>query len=49
MIHRFEDAIADAKKSVEADPSYSRGYERLATAQLVAICIAFGSPLLMVS
>ncbi|KAF8602703.1 hypothetical protein BDV93DRAFT_474048 [Ceratobasidium sp. AG-I] len=33
-LRRFEDAIADSKKSVEADPSYSRGYERLATAQL---------------
>ncbi|KAG8679542.1 hypothetical protein FRC09_018904, partial [Ceratobasidium sp. 395] len=30
----FEDAISDAKKSVEADPNYARGFERLATAQL---------------
>ncbi|ELU44573.1 TPR_1 domain-containing protein [Rhizoctonia solani AG-1 IA] len=34
-LRRFEDAIADSKRSVEADPNYSRGYERLATAQLV--------------
>ncbi|CAE6515310.1 unnamed protein product [Rhizoctonia solani] len=33
-LRRFEDAISDAKRSVEADPNYSRGYERLATAQL---------------
>ncbi|KAF8758321.1 negative ER-associated ubiquitin-dependent protein catabolic process [Rhizoctonia solani] len=33
-LRRFEDAIADSKRSVEADPNYSRGYERLATAQL---------------
>ncbi|KAG8763836.1 hypothetical protein FRC11_011506 [Ceratobasidium sp. 423] len=33
-LRRFEDAISDAKRSVEADPTYSRGYERLATAQL---------------
>ncbi|CAE6460537.1 unnamed protein product [Rhizoctonia solani] len=33
-LRRFEDAIADSKRSVETDPTYSRGYERLATAQL---------------
>ncbi|CUA72375.1 hypothetical protein RSOLAG22IIIB_01042 [Rhizoctonia solani] len=33
-LRRFEDAISDSKRSVEADPTYSRGYERLATAQL---------------
>ncbi|CAE6377525.1 unnamed protein product [Rhizoctonia solani] len=33
-LRRFEDAISDSKRSVEADPNYSRGYERLATAQL---------------
>ncbi|CAE6422821.1 unnamed protein product [Rhizoctonia solani] len=34
ILRRFEDAISDSKRSVEADPTYSRGYERLATAQL---------------
>jgi len=33
-LRRFEEAIYDAKKSVEADPTYARGFERLATAQL---------------
>ncbi|CAE7218464.1 unnamed protein product [Rhizoctonia solani] len=33
-LRRFEDAITDSKRSIEADPTYSRGYERLATAQL---------------